>query len=711
MTQDIDPDRTPQDPQPADAPEEPLPQQEELWRPPARFGSVPVEAEPMGWDRRQGFRKHYPLVNLPTQIVERVQLGMEEPHEPNRLIWGDNLHVMRQIPSNTVDLIYADPPFFSGRQYNVMWGDANEMRSFSDIWEGGLPGYLVWLNARLYEMKRLLKPTGSIYVHCDDHASHYIKVEMDKIFGYDNFRNDIVWRRATAHNDSNRYGRILDHIFYYVVDSGSYTWNGKDIATPKTDEQIQTSYPSEDERGRYRTENLTAAGATMHGESGRAWKGYDIGSKGVHWRPPKTGTYAEYIEREFIPGYRDINGVHDRLDALDAANLIHHPRRGFWPGLKRYAASDQGIAPQSLILNPTGFTNYNKGQGEWLGYPTQKPEALLELIIKASSNKGDVVADFFGGGGTTAATVQRLGRRWITCDQSRVAVAVSAERLKQEAMTRGLEDALVPDFTVEHWGIYEAERLSRMPVEQFRGFVLRAYGATRVEISPDPPPSSHIRSDSRGSSAIHGWRNQFPIWVGHPDLESQATADDVLEFANAIRRTALYRDANLRDGTMLAWGFRADAEAAARGLREQEAVDVNFVRLSQVRIGDTGFREHIVGKSTDRADYSEFLTFVHPPVVTVAHRVHGGRAVTFDAGDSAVVNVGAEIVNVQWDFDYDGQRFTAAPGYSFQRGKGGKVILRVTHKFDRAGMYRVACRLQDSRGGEGTWSDEIEVKS
>ena len=706
MMQDPDHDPNAQDPQGMDAspdPQnddapEPLPEQEELWRPPARFGSVPVEAEPMGWDRRQGFRKHYPLVNLPTQIVERVQLGTEEPHEPNRLIWGDNLHVMRQIPSNTIDLIYADPPFFSGRQYNVMWGDANEMRSFSDIWEGGLTGYLVWLNARLYEMKRLLKPTGSIYLHCDDHASHYIKVEMDKIFGYDNFRNDLVWRRATAHNDSNRYGRILDHILYYVMNSGSYTWNGKDIATPKTPEQIQTSYPSEDERGRYRTENLTAAGTTRHGESGRAWKGYDIGSKGVHWRPPKTGTYAEYIEREFIPGYRDISGVHDRLDALDAANLIHHPKRGFWPGLKRYAASDQGIAPQSLILEPTGFTNYNKGQGEWLGYPTQKPEALIERIIKASSNEGDVVADFVGGGGTTAATAQRLGRRWITCDQSRVAVSVSAERLKQDAITRGLEDAPVPDFTVEHWGIYEAERLSRMPLGQFREFVLRAYGATRVE-------------EDAGDSVIHGWRNQFPIWVGLADLDSQATADDVLEFANAVRRLPHYRDAHLRDGTMLAWGFRADAEDAAKELREREALDVNFVRLSQVRIGDPGFREHIVGRSTDRADYSEFLTFVHPPVVTVAHRALGGRAVTFDAGDSAVVNLGAEVVNVQWDFDYDGQRFVAEPGYSFQRDKRGKVELRVTHKFDRAGTYQVACRVQDSRGGEGTWSAEIEVKS
>ena len=181
---------------------------------------MPVEAEPLGWDRQRGFTRHYPRVDLPTQIVERVPLGIAEPHEPNRLIWGDNLHVMRQIPSNSIDLIYIDPPFFSGRQYNVMWGDANEMRSFNDIWEDGMPGYLIWLNTRLYEMKRLLKRTGSIYVHCDWHASHYIKVEMDKIFGHENFRNEIIWRIGWVSGfKTKKRGWIRNHetLLYYVA--------------------------------------------------------------------------------------------------------------------------------------------------------------------------------------------------------------------------------------------------------------------------------------------------------------------------------------------------------------------------------------------------------------------------------------------------------------------------------------------------------------
>lgn len=594
------PNKNPQD----EDEQEALPQQEQFYRAPARFGSVPVEAEPKGWDRRQGFRMHYPRVELPTQIIERVKLGNAEPHEPNRLVWGDNLHIMRQIPTNSVDLIYIDPPFFSGRQYNVIWGDNNELRSFNDIWEGGLDGYLIWLNARLYEMKRMLKSTGSIYVHCDWHASHYIKVEMDKIFGYDNFQNEFVWYYGGGGASKYRYARKHDVLLFYSK-SNKWCFNADAVRVPH---------------------------------------------KWVDGQRRADGSERSYVKGK-LPD--DVYELHS-------------------------------VMPWS---------------SERVGYPTQKPEALIERIIKASSNEGDVVADFFAGGGTTAVVAQRLGRLWIASDQSRVAVAVSAERLKQQAMTRGIDDAPIPDFTVEQWGIYEADRLSQMPQADFRNFVLRAYGATRS-------------ADTDDSENIHGWRNQLPIWVGAPDLQSQATATDVRDFANAIRRTTQYQQANLRDGVMLAWGFRSDAVEAAEQLKAQEHIDVNFIRLKQVRIGDAEFREHIVGRSTDRADYSEFLTFVQPPNVEVAYRVRDNKTVTFDAGDSVVVNPGADIINVQWDFNYNGFRFTATQGYSFQKGSGKdkKPQLRVTHKFDRAGKFAVACRVQDSRGGEGMWSGEVKVR-
>lgn len=340
----------------------------------------------------------------------------------------------------------------------------------------------------------------------------------------------------------------------------------------------------------------------------------------------------------------------------------------------------------------------NTSSSERVGYPVQKPETLVERIIKASSNEGDLVLDAFVGGGTTPAVAQRLGRRWIAMDQSRVAISVTAERLKAAAAERGLEDAPVPDFRIEHWGVYEAQYLSASPPHEFRPFVLHAWGATRI-------------GDADGASAIHGWRNQLPVWVGEPGLETRAAGADVLAFANAIRRTPEYRDAGLRDGVMLAWGFAPDATAAADELRERAAIDVDFVRLRQLRIGDEDFREHVVGRSTDKADYGEFLTFIQPPVVSVGHRALGGRAVAFDAGDTAVVNAGATIVNVQWDFDYDGERFMATRNYSFARDKrSGKPLTNVTWKFDRAGVFRVACRVQDSRGGEGMWTGAVEVR-
>ena len=608
---------------------EPLPQQEEYWRAPARFGSVPVDAEPKGWDRRQHFNKLYPRIDLPTQVIERVSLGNPEPHEPNRLIWGDNLHIMRQLPSRSIDLIYIDPPFFSGRDYNVLWGDNNELRSFEDIWEGGMDGYLIWLNARLYEMKRLLKLTGSIYVHCDWHASHYIKAEMDKIFGYDNLVSEVIWAYGTASGGraaGSKPVKSHDMLLYYAKSYGKHVYNRQ--YTDYSEKYIAERFIHVDETGRrYQARKR---------ENGKISRQYLDESPGV-------------------------------------------PLSTVWSDIKQ-------LYSYHLV----------KRKQEEIGYPTQKPEALLERIISTSSNEGDVVADFFVGGGTTAAVVQRLNRRFITCDQSRVAVAVTAERLKQQAVAPKMSEERYPDFTIEQWGIYEARRLSQAPPADFREFVLRAYGAV-------PVPESE-------QDGIHGWRNRLPVWVGESDMDSRANAQDVLAFANAIRRTTEYQQANLRDGVMLGWGFGPDAAEAARLLREQESVDVNFVHLRQIRIGDADFREHIIGRSTDKADYSEFLTFVQPPVVSVGYKALGGRAVTLDAGDSVVMNSGAKFVNVQWDFAYDGQRFTATPGYSFQRGAKDKPDLQVTHKFDRTGKIAVACRLQDSRGGEGTWIGEVEVR-
>jgi DNA modification methylase len=605
-----------------------LPQQEEFWRPPTRFGSVPVEKEPLGWDRRKGFRKLFPAVYLPFQVVERVQFG-HPALDPNRLFWGDNLHVMRQLPSESIDLIYIDPPFFSGRQYNVIFGDQNELRSFSDIWEGGMPGYLIWLNARLYEMKRLLKKTGSLYVHLDWHASHYVKVEIDKIFGVANFVNECVWCYEDVGGKAVSYFKRKHDVllFYQKTDARMFNVVRKGLS----ESTIRRYSPYFDENGRI--------------------------------------TYRRL--KETNPGvFKKLKGIPDDLERIWLDIHEGAPLNDWWDDI----------------------STIKRGFDESIGYPTQKPELLVERIIRASTSEGDVVADFFGGGGTTAAVAQRLGRRWITCDQSRVAVAITADRLTRQVEEQTGKLFPVPDFTVEHWGVYETRRLSGMPSDQFRAFVLKCFGAVAEEHQP----------------GIHGMKGAIPVWVGESSPRKGVTAQDVQDFANGIRKTLRYRQDNLREGIMLAWAFRQDAMDAAERLRRLEQTDLNFIRLDQVRIDSPRFREHVAALSTSNADYENFLTFVQPPRVEVGYKRIAGRTYLFDVSESVVMNAGAKIINVQWDFDY-GKRFSSTPGFSFIRGAKKEPALQAQYEFPKAGRTQIACKVQDDMGGEGIWTAEIDV--
>ena len=251
----------------------------------------------------------------------------------------------------------------------------------------------------------------------------------------------------------------------------------------------------------------------------------------------------------------------------------------------------------------------------------------------------------------------------------------------------------VPDFTVEHWGVYEAGRLSKTPPEQFREFVLRAFGARPDDSQPD----------------IHGTKGAVPVWVGEPSQRKGVTAKDVEAFANAIRKSVRYQQDNLRDGIMLAWAFRKDAIEAAARLRELQNTDLNFIRLEQVRIDSPRFREQVAALSTEHADYENFLTFVQPPKVEMGWKRISARTYKFDVSETAILNAGAKIINVQWDFDY-GKRFSSTPGFSFVRGKKKEPELQAQYEFPTTGTHRIACKVQDDMGGEGMWSGEIEVK-
>jgi hypothetical protein len=287
---------------------------------------------------------------------------------------------------------------------------------------------------------------------------------------------------------------------------------------------------------------------------------------------------------------------------------------------------------------------------------------------------------------------QRLNRHWIACDQSRVAVAITADRL-----TRQVEEEMgkifpVPDFTIEHWGVYDTRRLAETPSDQFRQFVIRAFGA----VSEDQ------------QDGIHGMKGAIPVWVGESDPMKAVTAKDVQDFANAVRKTLRYQQDNLRDGIMLAWAFRPDARDAAERLRRLELTDLNFIRLEQIRIDSSRFREHVASLSTEHADYQTFLTFVQAPRVEVGYRRLANRTYKFDASDTIVNNAGAKIINVQWDFAYR-ERFASTSGFSFVRGGNREPLLQAQYEFPSAGRKKVACKVQDDMGGEGLWIAEIDV--
>lgn len=589
-----------------------IPIQSEFYKIPKRFGSIPVDELPIGCDKDEQYYKIYPRISLPFQKAGKIQFGFSES-EPNRLFWGDNLHVMRMLPSNSIDLIYIDPPFFSGRNYNIIFGDQNEIRSFSDVWEGGIPGYLIWMNARLLEMKRLLKKTGSIYVHLDWHASHYVKVEMDKIFGYDNFRGEIIWSNETSSgfkSQANKWIRGHDVILYYT----------------KTDHfSFNKQYGQLDERTIRRYDKVD--------KDGRKYK-----------------IYYESDGRQ----------------------------------RKVYLDKSKGRALSTVWNDIPSFQTINN-TGEYIGYPTQKPEKILERIIKASSNEHDVVADFFCGGGTTPCAAQKLNRRWIACDQSKVAVAITQGRI-QSMYEEGkmIQNRLIPipDISIEYWGTYEIPQLVELSNQEFRYFIISAYGG---------------RISTIGNN-IHGFKGDTPIFVGNASQVSPVTKDDVINFAKEI---ALKRGKNR--GIMLAWSFAPSAKIAVEKLLSEGDSEVELIQILPIQIESPQFREHISKISNE---YDSFLVFILPPEIRFRYKHIDTNTYLFDVSESVALNAGAKIINVQWDFDYKG-RFTPTKGFALGKDEEGNPLYKVEYKFQNLGNKSIACRVQDDIGGEKIFSTNL----
>ncbi len=384
---------------------------------------------------------------------------------PGDLYYGDNLDVMRnKIAPESIDLIYLDPPFNSDRTYNLIYRDSlSQERTYVDTWHwdeksegaylqltGHAPptvrvppelsammtmlktflyadhrdtlAYLSMMAIRLVEMKRILRKTGSLYLHCDPTASHYLKIVLDSIFGPENFRNEIVWKRTGAHNSAASFGPIHDVILFYA--RSSETTCHPDL-TPYS-AKYRSKFGKVDEKTGKTFQDVTLTGSEVrNGESGMPWRGHDPTSKNRHWAIA-ADVYSNYlaITGDDLHKYPFL----ERLDRIDAAGLLYWSKksRGGLPRYKFFEADAEGVPGQDIW---TDIPPINSQAAEATGYGTQKPVPLLERILNASSATGDLVLDPFCGCGTTVEAAEVLGRKWIGIDVAIRAVDVMKERL------------------------------------------------------------------------------------------------------------------------------------------------------------------------------------------------------------------------------------------------------------------------------------------
>ncbi len=457
------------------------------------------------------------------------------------LYCDDNLERLSVLPSESVDLIYLDPPFFSNKIYEVIWGDEAEVRSFEDRWEGGIQVYINWMRDRVMEMHRVLKPTGTIYLHCDPNASHYLKVMMDGVFGMSNFRNEIVWERSNTRSSIGRiYRRAHDVIFFYAK-SRSHTFN---LQYKELSEASLDLYKNMDERGQYQAVPLLVSGR-RRGETGKPWRGIDPnvrGKNGMHWIT-----------------------VPDKLEEYERQGLVVWPQKqGGVPRLKYYLEESPGV-PLNDVWYDINFIS--SSSNEALGYPTQKPLALLERIISASSNPNDVVLDPFCGCGTSIAAAYGLNRRWVGIDISPTAVNIMKRRVQKMGAT-GVEAIGLP--TTE-------EQLRALKPFEFQNWVVQ-----RVNGSHSPRKT--------GDMGIDGFSffDHVPIQIKRSERVGRNVVDN---FETAVERYGANR------GYVVAFSFTRGAVEEAARAKAAKGMEVELVTVKDLLLGTSELVAPILNRS------------------------------------------------------------------------------------------------------------------
>lgn len=417
---------------------------------------------------------------------------------------GDNLDKLRTAPDACVDLIYIDPPFNSNRNYEVFWGDAKEKRAFEDRHES-TRAYIDFMRPRCVELARVLKPTGSFYYHCDWHASHYVKVMLDQIFSEGCFRSEVIWKRAStvkgnAGQGSKLWGPNTDSIFFYTK-SDSYTFNPAYRPYSKAYLDKFYRFTEPDTGRRYRLISMIGPGGGAKGNPR-----YEIMGVTRYWR------YGE-----------------GRMKQMLEKGLVVQTKPGTVPLRKLYLDEGKGVAVQTLwddveALGPSAR--------ERLGYPTQKPLALLDRIINASSKAGDVVLDAFCGCGTALVAAEKLERQWIGIDISPTACRVMADRLKEVCKLREGKDFVVRDMPRGE------DQLRKIPPFEFQNWAVIALGGIPNKTKSGDmgidgriyPIAAVSKKNAKEKGQFDFMNDWYPVQVkqqdkaGRPDIDAFETA-------------------------------------------------------------------------------------------------------------------------------------------------------------------------------------------
>jgi len=469
---------------------------------------------------------------------------------------GDNLQKLRELPDACIDLIYIDPPFNSNRNYEVFWGDTQERRSFNDRF-GAVEHYIYWMRPRVMELYRVLKPTGSFYYHCDWHADAYVRVMLDQVFGANSFNTHIIWRRTNAKGLAFRsFPNNHDSIFFYTKGK-KHTFNRQYL--PHDEKYIKEFY------------KYTEPG------TGRRYQLADLSNPNPN-RP--------HLTYEFLGVTRVWRWTRNRMEKAYAEGLVVQSEEGAVPRLKRYLDEQEGIPVDSIWTDIPPIQSHS---GESLGWPTQKPLALLDRIIKASSNKGDVVLDAFCGCGTTLVAAENLKRKWIGIDVSPTACRVMAQRLKERCFLREGKVFWVRDLPKT------VEELRKYPPLEFENWAVTALNtvisngqaiANRAQVGDmgidGRVYSATMVKEKRSGYDLFGEADRwFPVQVKQ---KAKAGRPDIDAFETAMQRQG--RD----KGFFVSFDFTRDALLEIKRAAREHNLEIIPVTVQEILEEEVRFR-------------------------------------------------------------------------------------------------------------------------